>query len=98
MLPVNISVWSDAPSRQTGLQTYGSLNTRKDNVILLPTFFSSQHEANEPMSGPGMALDPEKYFILVPNLCGNGLSLAHLTTNDFEDTTVDYTTGHRDLS
>ena len=35
-------------------KTYGSLNARKDNVIVFPTFFSSQHEANEPMIAPGM--------------------------------------------
>lgn len=55
-------------------QTYGELNGRKDNVIVFPTFFSSQHTANEPMIGAGMALDPAKYFIIVPNLFGNGIS------------------------
>ena len=55
-------------------KTYGSLNEGKDNVIVFPTFFASQHSANEPMIGPGMALDPSKYFIIVPNLFGNGLS------------------------
>ena len=55
-------------------QTYGELNARKDNVIVFPTFFSSQHTANEPMIGAGMALDPANYFIIVPNLFGNGIS------------------------
>ena len=55
-------------------QTYGELNARKDNVIVFPTFFGSQHPANEPMIGPGMALDPARYFIIIPNLFGNGLS------------------------
>ena len=55
-------------------KTYGNLNAAKDNVIVFPTFFGSQHPANEPMIGPGMALDPEKYFIIIPNLLGNGLS------------------------
>ena len=55
-------------------QTYGDLNARKDNVIVFPTFFGSQHPANEPMIGPGMALDPTRYFIIIPNLFGNGLS------------------------
>ena len=55
-------------------KTYGALNPGKDNVIIFPTFFSSQHTANEPMIRPGMALDPERYFIIVPNLFGNGLS------------------------
>ena len=55
-------------------KTYGELNAAKDNVIVFPTFFGSQHPANEPMIGPRMALDPEKYFIIIPNLLGNGLS------------------------
>ena len=55
-------------------QTYGELNSRRDNAIVFPTFFSSRHEANEPMIGPGMALDPSRYFIIVPCLFGNGLS------------------------
>ena len=55
-------------------KTYGELNAGRDNAIVFPTFFGSQHPANEPMIGPGMALDPGKYFIIVPNLFGNGLS------------------------
>ena len=55
-------------------QTYGELNASRDNVIVFPTFFSSRHEANEPMIGAGMALDPARYFIIVPNLFGNGIS------------------------
>ena len=55
-------------------KTYGELNAAKDNVIVFPTFFGSQHEGNEPMIGEGMALDPLNYFIVVPNLLGNGLS------------------------
>ena len=55
-------------------QTYGELNARRNNVVVFPTFFSSRHEANEPMIGPGMALDPSRYFIIIPNLFGNGIS------------------------
>jgi homoserine O-acetyltransferase len=55
-------------------KTYGNLNASKDNVIVFPTFFGSQHPANELMIGPGMALDPEEFFIVIPNMFGNGLS------------------------
>ena len=55
-------------------KTYGTLNSGKDNVIVFPTFFSGKHTDNEPMIGEGMALDPARYFIIVPNLFGNGLS------------------------
>jgi homoserine O-acetyltransferase len=54
--------------------TYGTLNSRRDNVILFPTFYGGQHPQNEPMIGRGMALDPATYFIIVPNMFGNGLS------------------------
>ena len=55
-------------------KTYGTLNAAKDNVIVFPTFFGGQHYANEAIIGPGQALDPERYFIIVPNMMGNGLS------------------------
>lgn len=55
-------------------KTYGTLSPRRDNAILFPTWFSSNHRANEWLIGPGRPLDPERYFIVVPNLLGNGLS------------------------
>ena len=61
-------------SARLAYQTYGELNGDKSNAVVFPTFFGSQHPANEPMIGPGMALDPAKYFIIAPNLFGNGLS------------------------
>ena len=61
-------------SAQIAYKTYGTLNSNRDNCIIFPTFFGSQHDGNEPMIGRGMALDPDKYFIVIPNLLGNGLS------------------------
>lgn len=55
-------------------KTYGALNAAKDNVIVYPTWYSGQHYENEWLIGPGMALDPAHYFIIVPNMLGNGLS------------------------
>lgn len=55
-------------------KTFGTLNAAKDNVIVYPTWYSGQHYDNEWLVGPGMALDPEKYFIIIPNMFGNGLS------------------------
>ena len=55
-------------------KTYGALNSAKDNVIVYPTFFGGQHIQNEAIIKEGMALDPSKYFIIVPNMFGNGLS------------------------
>lgn len=55
-------------------KTFGTLNTAKDNAIVYPTWYSGQHYDNEWLIGPGKALDPDKYFIIIPNMFGNGLS------------------------
>ena len=55
-------------------KTYGTLNADKSNVILYPTSYSAQHHDTQFMVGEGGALDPSKYFIVIPNLFGNGLS------------------------
>jgi len=55
-------------------KTFGTLNAAKNNVIVYPTWYSGQHYDNEWLIGEGMALDPKKYFIIIPNMLGNGLS------------------------
>jgi homoserine O-acetyltransferase/O-succinyltransferase len=55
-------------------KTHGRLNTGKNNVIVYPTPYSAQHGDIEWLIGPGKALDPDKYFIIVPDQLGNGLS------------------------
>ena len=55
-------------------KTYGTLNAARDNVVVYPTFYSGTHADNEWLIGETMALDPRKYFIIVPNMFGNGVS------------------------
>ena len=55
-------------------KTFGTLSPARDNVIVYPTWYSGQHYDNEWLVGSGMALDPDKYFIVIPNMLGNGLS------------------------
>ena len=62
------------PSMQIAYKTYGTLNADKSNVIVYPTSYSAQHTDTEWLVRAGGALDPEKYFIIIPNLFGNGLS------------------------
>src|SRR6185312_3545773 len=62
------------PSMPLAYKTYGTLNARKNNVIVYPTSFSAQHTDTEWLIQRGGALDPDRYFIVIPNLFGNGLS------------------------
>src|SRR3954447_4560623 len=62
------------PSMHLAYKTYGTLNARKDNVIVYPTSFSAQHYDTEWLIQRGGVLDPDRYFIVIPNLFGNGLS------------------------
>ena len=55
-------------------KTYGELAADKSNVIVYPTSYGAQHYDTEWMIGEGRALDPTKYFIIIPNMFGNGLS------------------------
>jgi homoserine O-acetyltransferase len=55
-------------------QTHGTLNADRSNVVLWLTPFGAQHSDIAWMVGPGRALDPARYFIVTPNLFGNGLS------------------------
>ena len=54
--------------------TYGTLNVPRDNVVLIPTFYAGHHTDVELMMTAGRAIDPAKYFVVVPNMLGNGLS------------------------
>lgn len=55
--------------------THGTLSSAKDNVILFPTWYSGTSKVLEQAYvGKGRALDPEKYFIVLVNQIGNGLS------------------------
>ena len=49
-------------------------------MIVYPCWYSGTHLENEWLIGPTMALDPEKYFIIVPNMFGNGLSTSASNT------------------
>ncbi len=62
------------PHATLAYKTYGTLNAARDNVIVLPTFYTGTHERNEGYLEAIPALDPERYFIISINMFGNGLS------------------------
>lgn len=70
------------PGAQLAYQTFGALNADKSNAVLFPTWFSAYHTENEWLIGEGKTLDPEHYFIIMPNQLGNGLSSSPSNTPD----------------
>lgn len=66
---------STIPDCQLAVATYGSLNADKSNAILIPTWYSGTSKIIEQVYiEEGRALDPSKYFIIIVNQIGNGLS------------------------
>lgn len=55
-------------------RTWGRLNAARDNCVVFPTYYTGSHDSNARMIGAGRALDPARWFIVVPNLFGNGVS------------------------
>lgn len=56
-------------------KTFGKLNDDKSNVVVYPTWYSGWHTDNEWLVGTDKkALNPDEWFIVIPNMLGNGLS------------------------
>lgn len=56
-------------------RSFGTLNVQKSNAILVTTWFSGTGKVMEDVYvGPGHALDPERYFIVIVDQLGGGLS------------------------
>lgn len=70
---------------QLAYATLGTLNAAKDNAVLVPTWYTGNHSVmRDAYVGPGRALDPEKYFIVIVNQIGSGLgSSPHNTPGPF---------------
>lgn len=56
------------------VRTFGHLNMRADNAVLVATSFGASHRDFEWMVGADSLFDPARYFIVIANLFGNGLS------------------------
>ncbi len=60
--------------------TFGRLSAARDNAILVTTWFSGTSKIMEQAYiGPGRALDPDRYLIVVVNQIGGGLSVRRTT-------------------
>ena len=62
------------PKVLVGYGTYGHLNARRDNAVLLPSHYMAGHRGYEWLIGPGKCLDTTKLFLVTTELFGNGRS------------------------
>jgi homoserine O-acetyltransferase len=61
-------------SARLAYKTFGTLDAAKSNAVVYPTSYGAQHTDLQWAIAPGKALDPTKYFIVIVNKFGNGLS------------------------
>src|SRR5580658_37461 len=59
---------------QLTYEVHGKLNGARDNAVVFATWYAGRHKEVAGFVREGRALDPAKYFIVVPNTFGNGLS------------------------
>ena len=62
------------PQAKLVYQTYGELAGDRRNVILYPTSYGAQHSDIDWLIRADGILDPTRWFIIIPNMFGNGLS------------------------
>lgn len=71
------------PGAQLRWKTHGTLSPGRDNVVLYPTSYGAQHPDLEWLIGPDGVLDPNRWFIVIPDMFGNGLSSSPSNTPDW---------------
>jgi len=62
------------PNATIAYATFGVLNAQRDNAVLVPSWYGSDHHGYDFLIGPGRALDPAKYFIVATEMFANGFS------------------------
>jgi len=73
------------PDARLSWKAHGTLSDARDNVIVYPTSYSAQHEDLEWAIGPTSVLDPNRWFIVIPDMFGNGLSSSPSNTQNYPD-------------
>jgi homoserine O-acetyltransferase len=64
-------------------KAHGRLSAARDNVIVYPTSYGAQHPDLEWLIGPDGVLDPTRWFIVICDMFGNGLSSSPSNTADY---------------
>src|ERR1700749_1002682 len=64
-------------------KAHGTLSAARDNVIVYPTSYGAQHPDLEWLIGTDGVLDPTRWFIVIPDMFGNGLSSSPSNASDY---------------
>ncbi|MGI4748487.1 MAG: alpha/beta fold hydrolase [Janthinobacterium lividum] len=64
-------------------KSYGTLSPTRDNLVVYPTSYSATHTDQEWLIRPDGILDPTRWFIVTPDLFGNGLSSSPSNDDDY---------------
>ena len=62
------------PSARLAYRALGTLRPDRRNAVLFPTYYTGTHHDNAKLVQAGRALDPADWFVVIPNLFGNGVS------------------------
>jgi homoserine O-acetyltransferase/O-succinyltransferase len=62
------------PEATLAYRTFGSLNAARDNAVLVPHMYSGTSASMQPLVGEGRPLDPGRFFVIMPDQLGSGLS------------------------
>ncbi|MBZ5502555.1 MAG: alpha/beta fold hydrolase [Acidobacteriia bacterium] len=57
-----------------GYRTLGKLNASRSNAVIWPTWLGARSETLLPYMGPGNVVDSTKYFVILVDSIGNGVS------------------------
>jgi homoserine O-acetyltransferase/O-succinyltransferase len=81
----DVTLQSGAVLRNAHLswKTHGTLSPARDNVVLYPTSYGAQHPDLEWLIGADGVLDPTRWFIVIADMFGNGLSSSPSDTPDY---------------
>lgn len=72
--PTRLQLGATVPNLKLAYKTYGTLAPDRSNLILYPTSYGARHGDTEWLIGAGRVLDPSRWFVVIPNMFGNGLS------------------------
>ena len=61
-------------SARLAYRAIGNLRADRQNAVLFPTYYTGTHRDNAKLVQRGRALDPAEWFVVIPNLFGNGVS------------------------